>query len=87
MLSRWSVGAYGALVNVNEMVPEPQTYPDGTEIPQAFEISPVYDADWSNLGLNWAILGVHAGGLFSDRPLATQTQRHPLTISTQRPSP
>ncbi|TAN85158.1 MAG: ATP-binding cassette domain-containing protein [Phormidium sp. SL48-SHIP] len=60
MLSRWSVGAYGALVNVNEMVPEPQTYPDGTEIPQAFEVTPVYDADWSNLGLNWAILGVHA---------------------------
>ncbi|OAB61099.1 maltooligosyl trehalose synthase [Leptolyngbya valderiana BDU 20041] len=60
MLSRWSVGAYGALVDVNGMVPEPMTAPDGSPIAQPFEATSVYDPTWSNLGLNWAILGLHA---------------------------
>jgi ABC-type multidrug transport system ATPase subunit/pSer/pThr/pTyr-binding forkhead associated (FHA) protein len=59
MLSRWSVGAYGSLVNVNAMVPAPTTLPDGSTVPQAFEPTPVYDPTWHNLSLNWAILGVH----------------------------
>jgi ABC-type multidrug transport system ATPase subunit len=60
MLSRWSVGAYGALVDVNAMVPEPVKYPDGSTVPQPFEATPVYDPTWENLSLNWAILGLHA---------------------------
>lgn len=60
MLSRWSVGAYGALVDVNAMVPEPMKAPDGSIIPQPFEVTPVYDPTWSNLGLNWGIIGLHA---------------------------
>jgi len=59
MLSRWSVGAYGSLVNVNAMVPAPTTLPDGSTLPQPFEPTPVYDPTWENLGLNWGILCVH----------------------------
>ena len=43
-LSRWSVGAYGILANVNEIV--------GSS-------NPVYEVAWSNLLLNWGILLVH----------------------------
>jgi ABC-type multidrug transport system ATPase subunit len=60
MLSRWSIGAYGILVNVNKMVPEPIILFDGTEVSQPFEGSPVYDATWGNLALNWGILLLHA---------------------------
>ncbi|MGL5064019.1 MAG: FHA domain-containing protein [Microcoleus sp.] len=59
MLSRWSVGAYGSLVNVNAMVPTPQTLPDGSKLPQPFEPTSVYDPTWQNLSLNWGILCVH----------------------------
>lgn len=60
MLSRWSVGAYGALVDVNALVPEPATYPDGSIVPQPFEETPVYDPTWENLILNWMILLLHS---------------------------
>lgn len=59
MLSRWSVGAYGALVNVNAMVPEPTKLPDGSTIPLPFETTPVYEPTWGNLSLNWGILCLH----------------------------
>lgn len=59
MLSRWSVGAYGSLVNVNAMVPAPTRLPDGSTLPQPFEPTPVYDPTWHNLSLNWGILCVH----------------------------
>ncbi|MEA5596675.1 ATP-binding cassette domain-containing protein [Rivularia sp. UHCC 0363] len=60
MLSRWSVGAYGALVNINAMVPAAIKLPDGTTAAQPFEPTPVYDATWENLLLNWGVLGLHA---------------------------
>ncbi len=60
MLSRWSVGAYGALVNINAMVPEAIKLPDGTTVAQPFEPTPVYDPTWENLLLNWGILCLHA---------------------------
>lgn len=56
MLSRWSIGAYGSLVNVNHLIPEPQKLPDGSTLPLPFEPSPVYDATWSNLLSNWGML-------------------------------
>lgn len=59
MLSRWSVGAYGSLVNVNAMVPEPTKLLDGSTLPQPFEPTTVYDPTWENLGLNWGILCLH----------------------------
>ncbi|MEB3280023.1 MAG: ATP-binding cassette domain-containing protein [Lyngbya sp.] len=59
MLSRWSIGAYGSLVNVNGLIPEPVQLPDGTTVPQPIEVSAVYDPTWQNLGLNWGILILH----------------------------
>ena len=59
MLSRWSVGAYGSLVNVNAMIPAPTQLPNGNTLPQPFEATPVYEPTWHNLNLNWGILLVH----------------------------
>ena len=59
MLSRWSIGAYGSLVNINALIPEQKKFPDGSLIPRPFDPSYVYDATWSNLSLNWGILLVH----------------------------
>jgi ABC-type multidrug transport system ATPase subunit len=59
MLSRWSIGAYGTLVDVNKMVPEPIILFDGTKINYSFEGSPVYNTTLQNLILNWGILLLH----------------------------
>lgn len=59
MVSRWSMGAYGSLVDINSLIPLPVTLPDGTVTPQPFESSLVYDPTWENLLLNWGILGLH----------------------------
>ncbi|MCT7982072.1 ATP-binding cassette domain-containing protein [Laspinema sp. A4] len=59
MLSRWSVGAYGALVNVNAMVPEPTQLPDGSLMPLPFEPTAIYEPTWANLALNWGMLLLH----------------------------
>lgn len=57
MLSRWSIGAYGALVDVNGMVPKGF---DGEPLPYLpFQGSDVYAATWGNLGLNWGMLCLH----------------------------
>ncbi|MBC6420578.1 MAG: ATP-binding cassette domain-containing protein [Hormoscilla sp. SP12CHS1] len=57
MLSRWSIGAYGALVDVNGMVPKGF---DGEPLPYLpFQGSHVYAATWGNLGLNWGMLCLH----------------------------
>jgi ABC-type multidrug transport system ATPase subunit len=60
MLSRWSIGAYAALVDVNAMVPTQQAPPGVTLPPPPFEPSATYDPTWQNLMLNWAMLGVHS---------------------------
>lgn len=59
MLSRWSIGAYASLVNVNALIPEPLQLPDGTVLSQAVESSAAYEPTWENLGLNWGMLGLH----------------------------
>ena len=59
MLSRWSIGAYGSLADVNSMAPEPNAILTTEILNEIFKPSPVYDATWSNLGLNWGILLVH----------------------------
>lgn len=56
-ISRWSVGAYGTLVDVNAMVPEAMQTPLG-EVERPFEPTPMYEPTWHNLSLNWAILGL-----------------------------
>ncbi|BAZ43838.1 FHA modulated ABC efflux pump with fused ATPase and integral membrane subunits [Chondrocystis sp. NIES-4102] len=59
MLSRWSIGAYGALADVNGMSAQPNSILNQQMINEIFEPSPVYDATWSNLSLNWGILIAH----------------------------
>ncbi len=62
MLSRWSIGAYGSLANVNEMAPQasPANPALNAEIlSEIFKATPAYDATWNNLMLNWGILIVH----------------------------
>ncbi|MBV6625230.1 MAG: ATP-binding cassette domain-containing protein [Rivularia sp. (in: Bacteria)] len=56
-ISRWSMGAYGALVNVNQMVPA--ATPGAPSLDDIFAASSVYDATFNNLALNWGILGLH----------------------------
>jgi ABC transport system ATP-binding/permease protein len=56
-ISRWSIGAYGTLINVNAMVPK--NTPGLPSLDNIFKTSAVYEPSWDNLGLNWGILGVH----------------------------
>jgi ABC transport system ATP-binding/permease protein len=60
-MSRWSNMAYAAIVNINAMVPEPVTLPDGTVMERVFEPLSMYDATWNNLGQCWGILLLHMG--------------------------
>ncbi|TAD77864.1 MAG: ATP-binding cassette domain-containing protein [Oscillatoriales cyanobacterium] len=59
MLGRWSVGAYGSLVNVNSLVPNMPPMPNGQPMPLPFEPTAVYDPTWENLGWNFAAFGIH----------------------------
>ncbi|MBE9047843.1 ATP-binding cassette domain-containing protein [Pleurocapsales cyanobacterium LEGE 10410] len=59
MLSRWSIGAYGSLADINAMAPQPNPLLSAEMLNEIFKASPVYDATWQNLALNWAILLVH----------------------------
>ena len=62
MLSRWSIGAYGSLADVNAMAPQPSPANPAfnTEmLSEIFQVTPVYDATWDNLMLNWGILLAH----------------------------
>ncbi|HEY9639170.1 MAG TPA: ATP-binding cassette domain-containing protein [Coleofasciculaceae cyanobacterium] len=59
MISRWSIGAYGSLVNVNDMVPQPQGNAASQAINQIFKANTIYDATWQNLAINWGVLGLH----------------------------
>jgi putative ABC transport system ATP-binding protein len=59
-VSRWSVGAYGTLLDLNRLIPEPVTLPDGTLMPAPFIPKSVYEPHWSNLLLNWEMLALQA---------------------------
>jgi len=64
MLSRWSIGAYGILVNVNKMIPELEGSITAFDLepidcPLPFEASPVYNYTGGNLFLNWVVLLIH----------------------------
>lgn len=56
MMSRWSVGAYGALVDLNALIPEATILPDGTALELPLTPSAVYAPELSNLLLNWQVL-------------------------------
>ncbi len=55
MLSRWSVGAYGTLANVSNLLAKK---PDGSFLTPPFNPD-VYTSTWGNLTLNWQILLLH----------------------------
>ena len=59
MLSRWSIGAYGSLADVNSMAPEPNAVLTAEILNEIFQPSAAYNATWSNLSLNWGILLLH----------------------------
>jgi ABC transport system ATP-binding/permease protein len=56
MISRWAIGAYGIIVNINHLLPnhtqiriEDMKFPTGL----------VYDSTWKNLSSNWLALVAH----------------------------
>ncbi len=55
MISRWSVGSYGILVDFNSLIPKPLEIP-GKDPLKFLDPSTVYDAVLSNLYLNWGVL-------------------------------
>lgn len=59
MLSRWSIGAYGSLADVNAMAPNPNPALSEEMLNEIFKATPAYDATWENLALNWGILIAH----------------------------
>ncbi|XFA74044.1 ATP-binding cassette domain-containing protein [Thermosynechococcaceae cyanobacterium Okahandja] len=59
-IGRWAMGAYGALINVNAMVPPPPDFGLFEPPPQPFDPSPVYEPTLANLLLNWGMLLLHS---------------------------
>lgn len=59
MLSRWSIGAYGSLADVNAMAPVANPVLPQEIINDIFKVSDVYNPTWDNLGLNWGVLVAH----------------------------
>ncbi len=57
-LSRWSVGSYGALADVNSLAPIINNN-QMSKLSHLFQPSDVYNAEWNNLLLNWIILIIH----------------------------
>ena len=56
MLSRWSVSAYGTLVDVNAMIPGAIVIPGQAPIPQPIQANLIYAPTWERLGLDWGAL-------------------------------
>ncbi|URR36193.1 ATP-binding cassette domain-containing protein [Thermosynechococcus sp. HN-54] len=59
-IGRWTMGAYGALIDVNGMVPPPLDFGLFEPPPQPFDPTPVYAPTWGNLLLNWGMLILHS---------------------------
>jgi ABC transport system ATP-binding/permease protein len=54
-ISRWSIGAYGTLIDLNILIPTSKN-DAGIDFSQVMSASTVYDTNWRNLGLNWGML-------------------------------
>jgi ABC transport system ATP-binding/permease protein len=54
-ISRWSIGAYGTLIDLNVLIPTSRN-DAGIDFSQVMSASTVYDTNWRNLGLNWGML-------------------------------
>ncbi len=57
MLCRWSVGAYGTIVNVNNLLPAQLKTAAIADLP--FPTGAAYEQTWNNLITSWSILVVH----------------------------
>jgi ABC transport system ATP-binding/permease protein len=57
MLSRWAIGAYGTILNVNQLVPDNLKTESIEDMP--FPTGIAYQPTWSNLSFNWLMLLVH----------------------------
>jgi ABC transport system ATP-binding/permease protein len=54
-ISRWSIGAYGTLIDINSLIPKCQAATNLNLCP-GMKRSLVYTTSWQNLGLNWGML-------------------------------
>ncbi|WP_013320416.1 FHA domain-containing protein [Gloeothece verrucosa] len=60
MIGRWSVGAYGTIIDLNFLIPpNPETTDVGGSYKLPLERSDVYAVTWDNLAKNWGILLLH----------------------------
>ena len=57
MLSRWAIGAYGTILDVNNLVPVEMQTKVLKDMP--FPTGVAYEQTWGNLTLNWLILLLH----------------------------
>ncbi len=57
MLSRWAIGAYGTIVNVNALLPKELQTDNLKDLP--FPTGIAYEQTWKNLTNNWLMLLVH----------------------------
>ncbi len=57
MLSRWSIGAYGTVINVNKLLPEALRTTVLEDLP--FPTGITYEQTFKNLAINWLVLLLH----------------------------
>jgi ABC transport system ATP-binding/permease protein len=55
-VGRWSIGAYGSLVDLNSLTPPDNNSAEMDFSKVGMRPSATYNNDWSNLGLNWGML-------------------------------
>jgi ABC transport system ATP-binding/permease protein len=57
MLSRWAIGSYGTIININQLLPANLRTARVEDMP--FPTGSAYQSTWPNLSLNWLMLLVH----------------------------
>jgi ABC transport system ATP-binding/permease protein len=57
MLSRWSIRAYGTVININKLLPEAMQTKVLEDMP--FLTGVTYEQTFGNLAINWLILLAH----------------------------
>jgi ABC transport system ATP-binding/permease protein len=57
MLSRWSIGAYGTVININKLLPEAMQTKVLEDMP--FPTGITYEQTFGNLAINWLVLLAH----------------------------
>jgi ABC transport system ATP-binding/permease protein len=57
-ITRWSLGAFGTIANVNGLLPSSFKHIAIKNLP--FPLGMAYDRTWNNLYLCWVALGLHS---------------------------